>query len=77
MLRILVVFADVVDDPNPSPVSGWNAGQLPRYKDSIIDPSISTSIVSQITHIYHQASFGAFQVVGTIYLILCQFIIPI
>ncbi len=64
MLRILVVFADVVDDPNPSPVSGWNAGQLPRYKDSIIDPSISTSIVSQITHIYHQASFGAFQVVG-------------
>lgn len=64
MLRILVVFADVVDDPDSSSVPGWNAGQLPRYKDSIIDPSISTSIVSQITHIFHQASFGAFQVVG-------------
>lgn len=35
MLRILVVFADVVDDPDSSSVPGWNAGQLPRYKDSI------------------------------------------
>ena len=48
MLRILVVFADVVDDPDSSSVPGWNAGQLPRYKDSIIDPSISTSTKGNI-----------------------------
>ena len=66
-IRIFVVFADVVDDPNPIAVPRWEAEQLPSYKDSIIDFAILPALKSHVTKIYHQASFGALNIVGDYY----------
>ena len=67
-IRILVVFADVEGDPHSNDyVVGWPAGQLPRYKDSIVDVVFSNSMVSDISRFYQQSSFGTLQVIGDYY----------
>ena len=66
-IRIFVVFADVVDDTSTANVPHWAAGQLPEYKDSIVDFAISSTFKSQLTRIYHQSSFGMLNVVGDYY----------
>ena len=66
-IRIFMVFADIVDDTNTSPVPLWDSGCLPEYADEIIDDYTSENFSCYISRYYSEASFGAFRVTGDYY----------
>ena len=66
-LRIFFIFTDVDDDPYDKPIPGWEVNQLPRYKDSIVDFSVSSTMQYGISRYYQQASFGSLNVIGDYY----------
>ena len=71
--RILVVFADVIDDTCTESIPGWDVGELPRYKDSIVDDIISNTPVSYLTKFFNQSSFGQLNIIGDYYPELLEF----
>lgn len=72
-IRLLVVFADVVDDSNTNEVAGWNANELPRYKDSVIDYVTTGPFLSYASKFFNEASFGALNVIGDYYPTILNF----
>lgn len=69
-LRILIVFAEIdytgdtiCSDPDLYP-DDWNAGQLPTWKDELLDPVWSGAPVAKLTQYYYEASFGKLIVLG-------------
>ena len=63
IIRFLLAFADVNNDPCSEVIHGWNAGELPRYKDSLIDVVSSSNMQYGISRYYQQASFGSLTII--------------
>jgi len=69
-LRILIVFAEVdytgdtlCTDPDLYP-DDWNVGELPTWKDELLDPVWNGAPVATLTRYYYQASLGKLIVLG-------------
>jgi hypothetical protein len=72
-LKVLVIFAEVVDEPNdPGALGDWQIGSLPPYAGSVIDLPGSTTRNGYVSKYYDQASFGNFVLVGDYYPNLIQ-----
>lgn len=69
-IRVLVIFAEVDYDKNPSkdpqPEGGdkWAKGQLPNWKDNLFDPFPLEHPKAMVTRYYHDMSLGEFTVLG-------------
>ena len=65
-IRILLVFAEVPDDPHDGNTWGWMPGKLPDNPHTYLDPFFThpDSIRGFITKYFYQASFGKFIVLG-------------
>ena len=69
-LRIFLVYAEVVNDPDePGYKEGWAPGQLPGNPGSFFDHDLKEGEEPKgiLTRYYHQASFGAFKVLADHY----------
>ena len=73
VLRLFIVFADVIDDPYQGNVNNWQPGQLPLYADSIIDENYGGNLVSYMSRYYREASCGLINIIGDYYPNLVQF----
>ena len=62
--RILFAFADVNNDPCDETICGWVEGQLPQYKDSLIDIAASLNMQYGISKYFQQSSFGILNFIG-------------
>ena len=74
-IHVLVVFAEVTNDPAYESVSNdrWQAGQLPEQPDYYFDEEISKKAPKGfLTDYFYQASFGSYQVTGTYFPKLIQ-----
>lgn len=69
-IRVLVLFAELVYDTNPSKdpqptgADHWPKGGLPRWKDEVFDPYPSATYRGQVTRYYHDISLGRYTVLG-------------
>lgn len=69
-IRVLVIFAEVEYDSNPSldpqPVANaeWPKGELPAWKDDLFDPFPLEQPKATVTRYYHETSLGRFIVLG-------------
>lgn len=69
-IRVLVLFAEVVwdvdptKDPAPQVLDHWPAGQLPTWKDDLFDPHPQQPPIAQVSRYYHDISLGHYQVLG-------------
>lgn len=69
-VRILLVYAEVVNDPDePGTVSGWEPGSLPPQPSVFFQPAIveGQPITGMMTRYYHEASFGQYVLLGDYY----------
>jgi len=69
-LRILLVFAEVVNDPDePGTVMGWRPGNMPPSPGYFFDSEIreDQEIKGILTKYYHEASFGQYVLLGDYY----------
>jgi hypothetical protein len=77
-IRILLVFAEVTDDPNDNyeigPSELWQRGELPRNAAEYFDPRTpeGASPKGYLTDYFAQASFGQYIVIGDYYPELLQ-----
>lgn len=68
--RILTIYIEIDytgsqwTDPFPGGSSGWPSGQMPTWKDNLLDPQISAAPQGELTRYFKQASFGNFNVLG-------------
>jgi hypothetical protein len=67
-LHVLIVFVeidyDLTIDPLPGGNAIWPEGELPDYKDQILDSVWSTNPQSELSKYYYESSFGNFRVTG-------------
>ncbi len=69
-IRILVIFAEVVydkdpsKDPQPEATANWPKGELPIWKDQLFDPFPSDAPKGEVTRFYKDMSLGQFTVLG-------------
>ncbi len=69
-IRILVLFAEIEYDQNPTknPADDrserWAKGQLPKWKDDLFDPFPKPVPNAMITRYYHDISLGKYIVLG-------------
>ncbi len=69
-LRILVVYAELTNDPDdPVSVRGWEQGEIPPVPDYLFDYQLPAGKEPEgvITRYYHQASFGKYIVLADYY----------
>lgn len=72
-IRVFLVFAEVVDDPDDKvggePGSMWPRGQLPRNADDYLDVAVPASgqLRTRMSRFFHQASFGQYVMLGDYY----------
>lgn len=69
-LRILLVYAELVNDPNdPGNIRGWGAGTIPPDPGNLFDHQLMPGVEPQgfITKYYYQASFGKYIVLADHY----------
>ena len=69
-LRILMVYAEVMNDPDePGFVAGWEPGKMPRNPGYFFDHELKPGEQAKgiLTKYYQQASFGEFQVLADYY----------
>ena len=69
-LRILLVYAELVNDPNdPGNIRGWGAGTVPPDPGYLFDHQLLPGEEPQgfITKFYYQASFGKYIVLADYY----------
>lgn len=68
-IKILLIFVEVDysgggTDPVPGGNAGWPAGQLPTWKDQLLDQTISPNPVGYLTKYFKESSFGQYNVLG-------------
>ncbi|MFT3884372.1 MAG: hypothetical protein QM724_02750 [Flavobacteriales bacterium] len=69
-IRVLVLFAEVVYDKNPSrdpqpvPTNDWPKGQLPAWKDDLFDPRPLAQPKAMVSRYYHDISLDDYTVLG-------------
>jgi M6 family metalloprotease-like protein len=69
-LRILLVYAEVLNDPDePGGLGGWEPGKLPRNPGYFFDHELKNGQQPEgiMTKYYYQASFGEFLVLADFY----------
>ncbi len=69
-LRILLVYAEVVNDPDePGTVMGWRQGELPPEPGYFFESEIREDgdIKGMLTKYFHEASFGEYVLLGDYY----------
>lgn len=71
-IRMFVVFADVINFPDSVNVPNWNYGELPAYKDQIIDYTATGILNSEASREFKEASFDRLKVIGDYYPRLIQ-----
>ncbi|MBP9084052.1 MAG: hypothetical protein KBH11_13305 [Bacteroidia bacterium] len=70
--RVLIIFAEIdytsTCDPDPYPYNPeWLVGELPAFKDDLLDIEPLTNPVNYISKYFHEMSFGNLTVVGDYY----------
>lgn len=69
-IRILLLFAEIdydknpSKDPQPNGADHWPKGQLPKWKDEVFDPQPAAAYLAQVTRYYHDMSLGRYTVLG-------------
>lgn len=65
-LNVLIVYAEVVGDPNYESVANdnWKEGKMPNNAGQYLDEMVGDTPQGYISHYFHQASFGDFKVGG-------------
>lgn len=69
-IRVLLIFAEIVwdvnpsRDPQPDGASHWPKGQLPTWRDDLFDPHSQPLPKAQVSRYYHDISLGNFTVLG-------------
>ncbi|MCB9168904.1 MAG: hypothetical protein H6597_03050 [Flavobacteriales bacterium] len=69
-IRVLVIFAEIDYDKNPSGdpadpnAEHWRKGELPRWKDDLFEPFPTVTPKAMVTKYYHDISLGQFTVLG-------------
>jgi M6 family metalloprotease-like protein len=73
-IRVLLVYAELLNDPNYSSVTqpGWPAGQMPLDPGKYFDSQVSTNPSGYITRYFSNASYGEYKVIGDYYPSLIQ-----
>ncbi len=72
-IRVFLVFAEVLDDPDDNiggePDSEWPRGQLPRNAGEYFDVAVGRNgeMTSRMSRFFHQASFGRYVLLGDYY----------
>ncbi len=72
-IRVFLVFAEVVGDPDDTqggePGSLWPRGQMPRNADEYLDVAVGRNgeLRSRMSRFFHQASFGQYVMLGDYY----------
>lgn len=72
--RVLLVYAEVLNDPNYNLVTqpGWPAGQMPLNPGKYFDSHYSANINGYMTKYFNESSFGEYHVLGDYYPQLIQ-----
>lgn len=70
-LSILIIFAEVEyilidDDPEPTGTTDWPVGDLPSFKDNIVDPVFPSlgNFQGDLTRFYAEASLNELELTG-------------
>jgi hypothetical protein len=67
-IEILLIYAEIDytsgQDPNPSGNQLWGAGQLPTWKDDLLDVTFQTNPQGALSRYFHDASSGNLKVTG-------------
>jgi hypothetical protein len=69
-IKILVIYAEVVYDvdpsldPQPEGALHWPKGRLPNWADEMFDPQPLPVPIAQVTKYYHDISLGQYTVLG-------------
>ncbi|QQR87804.1 MAG: hypothetical protein IPJ76_06155 [Flavobacteriales bacterium] len=70
-IRVLVIYAEMVYDKDPSRdparnanMEHWPSGQLPKWKDDLFDPQPLPVPKAMVSRYYHDCSLGNYQVLG-------------
>ncbi len=69
-IRILVIFAEIdydkdpSKDPQPQPTERWPKGELPTWKDDLFDPFPLEQPQAMVSRYYRDISMGGFVVLG-------------
>lgn len=65
--RILVVFADVIDDEVSYSFPNWPEGQLPQYVNNLFDNDENFGLSRYVSRFFDEASFGQMKVIADYY----------
>lgn len=69
-IRVLVIFAEIEwdvnpsRDPQPEGARHWPKGQLPTWKNDVFDPYPLPLPKAMVSRYYHDISFGQYKVLG-------------